>query len=276
MRFTLVFIFSFLALQTIQAQQEPRTKVAFETKYGVIKAELYNETPLHKENFVQLIEKGFYDSLLFHRVIQNFMVQAGDPDSKNAQPAIQLGNGGPNYTLPAEILPQFYHKRGALAAARQPDNVNPKKNSSGSQFYFVQGQVFTTEVLANMQNQLQVRARQQEMNVFFSTAENKAYLDKAKQLQQEEKFDDLNKLYEEIIPIIDSTLKSRGAFPEFNKEQFEIYSTQGGAPHLDGAYTVFGEITEGFHVLDSIAAQPVDARKRPLTDVLIQKAYVVK
>lgn len=276
MRIFLLAVFLFGSYTSLIAQVSERTKVVFETKYGAITAELYNETPLHKENFIQNIEKGFYDSLLFHRVINNFMIQAGDPDSKNAAPNIQLGNGGPGYTLPAEILPQFYHKRGALAAARQPDNVNPKKASSGSQFYFVQGQVFTPEIMGNMQNQLQVRARQQEMNVFFSQSANKAYLDKAKQLQTEQKFDSLNKLYEEIIPIIDSTLKSRGAFPEFNEEQIKLYSTIGGAPHLDGDYTVFGEIISGLNVVDSIASNAVDARKRPLEDILIHKAYVVK
>lgn len=126
-------------------KKKKQTKVLITTEYGDIKLVLYNETPKHRDNFIKLVKESFYDSLLFHRVMQNFMIQGGDPESKNAKPGIMLGNGGPGYTIPAEFDTNLIHKKGALAAARQPDNVNPKKESSGSQFYIVQGRTFEKE-----------------------------------------------------------------------------------------------------------------------------------
>lgn len=126
-------------------KKKKQTKVLITTEYGDIKLVLYNETPKHRDNFIKLVKESFYDSLLFHRVMQNFMIQGGDPESKNAKPGIMLGNGGPGYTIPAEFDTNLIHKKGALAAARQPDNVNPKKESSGSQFYIVQGKRFEKE-----------------------------------------------------------------------------------------------------------------------------------
>ncbi len=195
-------------------------KVVFETSLGNMVFTLYDETPFHCENFTKLVNEGYYNNQLFHRVIKNFMIQAGDPDSKNAQPAQVLGRGGPSYTIPAEFVPSYYHKCGALAAARQPDQVNPKKESSGSQFYIVQGRVFSEAELNAMS--------QQGMHIPFS------------------------------------------------KEQIEAYSTIGGSPHLDYEYTVFGELTQGFDVLENIAITPVDRNNRPLTDVRIIKAYLLK
>lgn len=117
-------------------------KIAIETTLGKLVVELYDDTPLHCENFIKLVNEGFYNGQLFHRVINNFMIQAGDPNSKNAEPGVMYGSGGPSYTIPAEFIPEYYHKKGALAAARQGDNVNPQKESSGSQFYIVQGNTF--------------------------------------------------------------------------------------------------------------------------------------
>jgi len=185
---------------------------------GNIVIELYGETPLHSENFTKLVKEGYYNNVLFHRVIKSFMIQAGDPLSKNAAPGQMLGSGGPSYTIPAEFYPAYYHKRGALAAARQPDHVNPNKESSGSQFYIVQGRTFTEA--------------------------------------------ELNDMVQKNIHI------------PFTDEQKKIYTSAGGSPHLYYAYTVFGEITEGFDVLDKIASVPVDRNNRPLTDVRINKAYI--
>ena len=123
---------------------QPKTKmVKITTTHGDMIVKLYDETPQHRDNFIKLVEEGYYDSLLFHRVMKNFMVQGGDPESKGASPNIRLGSGGPGYTVPAEFNPTFTHKKGALAAARQPDQVNPTKASSGSQFYLVQGNVWS-------------------------------------------------------------------------------------------------------------------------------------
>jgi peptidyl-prolyl cis-trans isomerase B (cyclophilin B) len=172
---------------------------------------LYNETPIHRDNMIKLINEGFYKDQLFHRVIKDFMIQGGDPQSEGADPGVRLGNGGPGYTLPAEFNKNLFHKKGALAAARQGDQVNPEKESSGSQFYLVQGRVFTDEEL--------------------------------------------------------EALKQRG-MGEVTEEAAEIYKRVGGTPHLDGSYTVFGEIVEGLDVLDRIAAVPTDRFNRPLTDVV--------
>ena len=168
---------------------ENMTKVLIKTSLGDITIALYDETPLHKENFIKLVNEKFYDGVLFHRIIQNFMIQTGDPNSKQAKPGEMLGNGGPGYTIPAEIKPNLSHKRGAVAAARMGDQVNPRRESSGSQFYIV--------------------------------------------------------------------------------------DNPNGAPHLNGAYTIFGEVISGMETVDKIAAQPKDARDRPLNDIQIIEARIV-
>jgi len=152
--FLMVFFFSFTQNANSQTvRKEKKTYVLVETSYGKMKILLYNDTPLHKETFIKLVKNGFFDDLLFHRVINNFMIQGGDPKSKNAKPGQMLGNGSPGYTIPAEFVPHRYHKKGALAAARQGDAVNPKKESSGSQFYIVHGQKYNEQQLKMMQMQ---------------------------------------------------------------------------------------------------------------------------
>jgi peptidyl-prolyl cis-trans isomerase B (cyclophilin B) len=175
---------------------------------------------MHKENFLKLISEGYYNGLLFHRVIKDFMIQTGDPESKSAKPGAPLGKGGPSYRIPAEIFPQFYHKKGAIAAARMGDNVNPNRESSGSQFYIVQGKKYTSEQLKSMENSNQ--------------------------------------------------------HIRFTPEQLKTYSSIGGTPHLDYAYTVFGEVVDGFNVLDSIAQVSTDQRDRPINDIKIIKALILK
>lgn len=181
--FSLLFVFSFL-ISVSQAQK----CVAIETDLGTMDVKLYDETPLHRDNFVKLVESGYYNGTLFHRVIKNFMIQGGDPDSKNATAGQPLGMGGPGYTVPAEIKREFSHKKGALAAARQGDQVNPQKRSSGSQFYIVHNNA--------------------------------------------------------------------------------------GTPHLDGEYTVFGEVIKGLDVIDKIANQKVDGRDRPEKDVQMKMRMI--
>jgi cyclophilin family peptidyl-prolyl cis-trans isomerase len=173
-----------------QKTKATETIVLLKTTMGEMKIKLYNETPLHRNNFIKLVNEKYYDGLLFHRVINNFMIQGGDPESRNAPAGKQLGMGGPGYTIPAEILPQFKHKKGAVAAARMGDQVNPKRESSGSQFYIVH-----------------------------------------------------------------------------NNE---------GTPHLDGAYTVFGEVISGMEVIDKIANVRTAPGDRPIEDVKIISASIVK
>ncbi|HVV05143.1 MAG TPA: peptidylprolyl isomerase [Puia sp.] len=192
------------------------------TTAGIIVLRLSDSTPLHRDNFLALVKKGYYDSVLFHRVIRHFMIQAGDPGSKHNTAGVTLGDGGPGYTIPAEFRTSLFHKRGALAAAREGDDVNPQRASSGSQFYIVQGKVFTSAGLDSVE-QFRLRGRK--------------------------------------IPA----------------GQRAVYQSMGGAPHLDQAYTVFGEVIRGMEVVDSIAAVPTTGRPndRPLQDVRILKMRLV-
>jgi len=202
---------------TATAKYDGMYQFKITTKFGTMTGVLYNETPIHRDNFIKLVGEEFYDGLLFHRVISGFMIQGGDPASKGAAADAELGDGGPGYTLKAEINPDFIHKKGALAAARTPDDVNPERESSGSQFYIVQGSPVTQESLDN------------------SAAQGKPY----------------------------------------TETQMAIYKKLGGTPFLDRDYTVFGEIIDGFDVIDSIASVPKNPQDRPL-DNIVMKVELIK
>lgn len=193
--------------------------VELQTSMGSIKVKLYSDTPVHRDNFIKLVSEGFYNGVLFHRVIKDFMIQAGDPQSVGAPAGKLLGEGGPGYNLPAEILPNHYHKKGVLAAARQDDKINPNRESDGSQFYIVQGSVW------------------------------------------------------DIIGL-DLLEEEKGI--KYTEEQRKAYQTVGGAPFLDAAYTVFGEVVEGLDVVDAIAAVATGTADRPISDVKIIKATIVE
>lgn len=220
-------ILFFLALTIVvsaSAKKEKRTKVEMLTSMGSITIELYNETPLHRDNFIKLVKEGYYNDLLFHRVIADFMIQGGDPDSKNAPEGKMLGEGGPGYTIEAEFrFPQLFHKRGVLAAAREGDDTNPEKRSSGSQFYIVWGQTFSRS--------------------------------------------DLEKITQRVEQ------HSAGAiiFPDEVKKYYIKY---GGTPHLDGSYTVFGEVTKGIEVVNAIQQVDTDNNDRPIEDVRILNVVI--
>jgi cyclophilin family peptidyl-prolyl cis-trans isomerase len=242
--------------------------VSVDTEFGEIKIKLYNDTPKHRDNFVKLVSEGFYNDLLFHRVISNFMVQGGDPKSRDAQPDAMLGNGGPGYTVPAEINPVHFHKKGAVAAARLGGSGNPEKNSSGSQFYIVQGKIFRPGELDTME--ISINNQRKEMMM-----RNQFNLEKSK-------FDDLrgkndpagfNVLLAELRDKVDSMYN---AGPQFTltEEQRKAYSTVGGYPSIDGEYTVFGEVIEGLDVIDKIAAVEVNKANRPLKDVRMKVELV--
>lgn len=223
--FFLTFFLSLVGIvysQIIDKQKEEMEKealVEMTTSYGKIVLKLYNDTPLHRDNFVKLAEEGVFDGLLFHRVIEQFMIQGGDPNSRDAKPGKMLGDGTLGYNVPAEFRPHLFHKRGALCAAREGDNVNPKKESSASQFYIVQGRVWSDDDLSRMSMQF-------------------------------------NK--------------------DFSPEQRKAYTTVGGTPHLDGEYTVFGEVVDGMDVVDRIAAARRDRFDRPLEDIRIESVKVIK
>lgn len=221
-----IALFTLFALMTvpvfnheIHGANPPETRIYLETTQGKMVLILYNSTPKHRDNFIKLVKEGFYEGLLFHRVIKDFMIQGGDPESKNALKGAMLGNGGPGYTVPAEFTDSLIHRKGALAAARLGDAMNPQKESSGSQFYIVQGRKWSDNDLAAME------AR---------TGRN------------------------------------------YSAGQKIVYREEGGTPHLDGGYTVFGQLIEGFDVLDRIASAPTGGADRPVEDVRILKAGLVK
>ena len=205
-------------------KKDRKRDVLIQTTMGELVIRLSDSTPLHRDNFLKMVKVGFYDSTLFHRVIQNFMIQSGDPTSRKAAAGTPLGNGGPGYTVPAEFRTTLFHKKGAVAAARTGDNVNPQKASSGSQFYIVQGKVFTDAGLDSLETY---------------------------------------RLNGRKIPV----------------EQRAVYKTLGGTPHLDRAYTVYGEVVKGFDILDQIAAVQTSKGRdldRPVQDVRITHVKLIK
>lgn len=219
----LVLVTMVAALLLSCMKENKETEVVVETTMGTIELRLYDETPKHRDNFISLANESYFDSLLFHRVIPDFMIQGGDPDSKYAEPGVRLGEGGPDYLLNAEIRPGLIHKRGALAAAREGDDVNPAKMSSPSQFYIVWGKVYDKQELTRLVNVIEERT---------------------------------------------------GRRLELTPEQATAYTTVGGVPHLDGEYTVFGEVTKGLEVVDKIQNVERDKYDRPLNDVRILKVSI--
>jgi len=267
---------------TVPSKKNPDKKqkmenpiVTFETNYGVIKVKLYNETPLHRDNFIKLAEEHYFDSLLFHRVIENFMIQAGDPNSKGAAPGVMLGTGGPGYTIPAEFNPNLIHKKGALAAARLGGPQNPKKESSGSQFYIVVGQKVPMEQLDAMAAQKSEQAKGEYIQTQLYNPENKDVLNELITLQ---KAGDRENFMIKWNAFEEKYADSLKTIPTYNytENQKNIYQTLGGTPHLDMDYTVFGEVIDGLSVVDSIAAVKTDRANRPLEDVIIIKVSVEK
>lgn len=248
-----------------------RSKVLIHTEFGDVKIVLYDETPKHRDNFLKLVKNGTLDSTLFHRVIKSFMVQGGDPDSKKAQKGAVLGNGDVGYTIPAEIHPNLYHKRGALAAARQGDDVNPNKESSGCQFYIVEGSVWTDSSLdALVQQRWYQPMKQKIFDAYINKPENagtkSAFIRAQMRAQQQRNPDSLNYWVGVINPIIEAEF-AKTPHRELTADQKKMYTTFGGTPHLDGSYTVFGEVTTGMDVIDVIASQPKDKNDRPFRDV---------
>jgi len=248
----------------------PETKILIETTHGNIKIKLYNETPLHRNNFIKLVEEGYFDSLLFHRVIQNFMIQGGDPDSKNAPAKVELGNGGPGYTIPAEFNHQLFHKKGVLAAARDSDLENPSQASAGSQFYIVQGKVFNDSLL---QVQAKRITRLKLYNRIVNKKENAHLIKKYKTFIETKQTDSTNYINDIINKQVDAVLANEPLYT-FSDEQIKTYKTVGGTPHLDGIYTIFGEVIEGLESVDAIAKQKTDKNDKTINDVQMKIRFI--
>ena len=225
---------------------------------GDIIVRLYDETPKHRDNFIKLASEGYYNGTLFHRVIRDFMIQGGDPDSIGAPAGKMLGTGGPGYTIPAEIVyPKLFHKRGALSAARLGDDMNPERESSGSQFYIVWGQKYNAGQLKQMERQMQM---QQEQAVFDRlVAEHRAEIIQMRKNRDRTSLQELqDRLNAETHAICQEMEK-----PHLTPEQTEVYTTIGGTPHLDGQYTVFGEVVEGLDVVERIQSCETMRGDRP-------------
>ena len=255
---SLLFFFSILFFSFCTANKEEKVFfVSLETNLGTMKIKLYNETPLHRDNFLSLVKNKFYDGLIFHRVIDDFMIQAGDPAVAGINKTIN-DSTDIHYTIPAEFHAALFHKKGALAAARRGDDVNPEQASSGTQFYIVEGKTFTDQEL----NQLEERINNmRKQAIFFKNIKE----EEQKALEKEET-PDYAKIQLEATLKTEEQLKSYVSY-EIPPDQWETYKVVGGTPHLDGSYTVFGEVVEGFDVLDRIAAVPTDDSDRPLTPI---------
>ena len=242
---------------------DKRMNVEIKTSLGDIVVSLYNETPKHRDNFIKLVKEGYYDGVLFHRVIKNFMVQTGDGISKTAKQDDVLGAGDPGYTIDAEIVyPKFFHKRGALAAARTGDEVNPERRSSGSQFYIVTGEKYTTSQLASMEKNLV----NMKKNSIFSKLVKERRQEIMKMQQQGDSLG-LKELEHELVALTEAEYSKDPAV--LTPEQREAYTTVGGTPHLDGSYTVFGEVVKGMDVVDKIQNVKTGRNDRPVEDVRI-------
>ena len=241
-------------------------KVKIQTMFGDMIVRLYDETPIHRDNFVKLVKEGYYDGTLFHRVIKDFMIQGGDPDSKGAPAGKMLGIGGPDYTLEAEIKEGLFHKRGALAAARQGDEVNPERRSSGSQFYIVWGQVYNEGQIRQFSRQMKM---QKVQDVFTKLAsEHRAEI---MQMRRDRNRAGLQEMQDRLAAEAE---KQAADFAGLTEEQQKVYTTLGGTPHLDGQYTVFGEVEEGLDVVEMIQSSATGRGDRPVDDIEMRACIV--
>jgi len=263
----LFFIFLMIFLgsnESLKAQNKSTNSIILiETNLGNIKLMLYKETPKHRKNFLQLIENKHFDGTLFYRVIDGFVLQGGSQDSRNASPGRQIGYGGSNRTIESEFRPQFFHKKGALAAARQPDKVNVFKESDVSQFYLAQGRVYTLEELTAMERAVNKPLRKQIVKRYL-TPKKRQTLDSLKKLNKTKEFREIaNKIKSNISFDFESSTEKL----IFSEAQKLAFTTLGGVPHLDKNYTVFGEVISGFRVMDKIAKLKTDKHDRPYNDV---------
>jgi peptidylprolyl isomerase len=259
--FTLIFIISCNA-----PGGNENTTVSVKTTLGDIKIKLYDGTPIHRDNFIRLVNSGFYDGISFHRVIKSFMIQAGDPDTKSPRPA-NFPDSLKTFTIPAEFNNLYFHKKGALAAARQGDDVNPQMRSSGTQFYIVQGVTLSDDDLNTAEQRVNSNIKQSRFNSFIKDVSDSIRLS-GKTITDAE--------IQEIASV--KMFQFLTAYKDFKipGEYRNIYKTSGGTPRLDGTYTVFGEVIEGLDIVDKIAEVATDSSDKPVSDIKIIKMKIIK
>lgn len=239
--------------------------VEISTNLGKMKFKLYDDTPKHRDAFIELAKEGYYDGTLFYRVIQDFLIQGGSKSSRDAAPGKRIGYGDPDKTVDDEILSNHFHKKGALCAPRQPDESNPFKQSDISQFYIVKGRVHRIGEIDTMELAVNRPIR----NKIVQDIMTPEIREKLKQLKEEKKVTEFRELAQEVKDKIETNYRYSPGVLEFSEAQREAYTTVGGYPDLDGKFTIFGECISGFDVIDKIAALPTDKNNRPLSDVKI-------
>ena len=255
---------------TQQTENNGDVKVLLHTSMGDVTLLLYGDTPRHTANFVKRVNAGDYDGVLFHRVISDFMIQTGDPTSKNAPKGKMLGAGDSGEQIEAEFLfPKYCHHRGAIAAARQGDNVNPERKSSGSQFYIVTGRKFSPAQMDQMEHKAQMQHKQEVFDRLCS--ENR---DSIMSLRRNRDREGLQALQEKLVKETEELTASAPVI--YTPEMREAYVNMGGAPHLDGQYTVYGRVIDGMDVVDKIEKAETDANDRPVEDIKIISAKVIE
>lgn len=265
------FLISLLLIFSVKGYAQS-TIVKISTNLGDMKFRLYDDTPKHKKAFIELAEQGYYDGTLFYRVIQNFLIQGGSKSSKGAAPGERIGYGDPDKTVDDEILSHYFHKKGALCAPRQPDEVNPFQQSDISQFYIVKGKVHTSGELDTMEMAVNRPIRKKIIRKYY-TPEIRSEL---KMLKEEKMVDQFREIADKVKRQIETDYNLNPNTLEFSEEQREAYTTIGGYPDLDGKYTIFGECISGFDTIDKIAALKTDENNRPLTDVVIDVTILEK
>jgi len=264
-----LFILLFVGIFSLNGFSQSKI-VQVSTKFGTMKFRLYDDTPKHRDAFLQEVKEGYFNGTLFYRVIQDFLIQGGSKSSKDAPSGKRIGYGDPDKTVDDEILSHYFHKKGALCAPRQPDEINPFKQSDISQFFIVKGRVHSSGELDTME----IAVNRPIKNAVVKKVMTPAVRTELKKLKEEKKVAEFRELAQEVKDKIETEYNLQTGTIEFSDEQRKAYTTVGGYPDLDGKYTIFGECISGFEVIDKIATLKTDKNNRPFTDVKITVSVI--